>query len=266
MLGAIIGDISGSRFEWNNIKTKEFELLSRNCSFTDDSVMSLAVCRALLDCREDHRDLSDLTVRYMQSYAVRFPDSGYGGRFGQWIYQTDPEPYNSWGNGAAMRVSGCGYAAGSLEEAKELSFRVTCVTHDHPEGIRGAEATAVAVYLAGNGSSKEEIRRYITGEYYDIDFTLDDIRDTFQFDESCMGTVPYALEAFFEASDYEDTVRNAISIGGDSDTLAAIAGSVAEAYFGIPETIRKMGKSYLDPFLLDTLEEFEEKYPGKITG
>lgn len=162
-----------------------------------------------------------------------------------------------------MRVSGCEYAGDSLEEVKKLSRAVTEVTHNHPEGLKGAEATAVAVYLARTGKSKDEIRRYITKNYYPVDFTLDDIRNIYQFNETCQDTVPQAMEAFFESTDFEDAIRNAVSIGGDSDTLAAITGSIAEAYYGVPDPIRAKAQQYLDDLLSGILEEFEHRYPPR---
>lgn len=222
MLGAIIGDIVGSRFEWNNHKDKEFEFLTYKCFPTDDSIMSLAIAQAILVSKSDHSDLSKNAVECMQSVGRNYPDCGYGGSFQEWIFSDNPKPYNSYGNGAAMRVSAAGFATESLEEAKVLSKLVTEVSHNHPEGIKGAEATAVAIYMAKSGSSMLEIRDYIDKNYYPMDFTLDEIRDSYQFNETCQETVPQALEAFFESTGFEDAIRNAISIGGDSDTLAAI--------------------------------------------
>jgi len=261
MLGAIIGDIAGSRFEWNNIKTKNFELLSRkHCYPTDDTVMSLAVAKAILSCGRDYSKLSENAVRYMQQLGRKYPDAGYGSRFQSWIESDDPKPYNSYGNGSAMRVSACGFAAGSLEEAAELSAEVTKVTHSHPEGMKGAEATAAAVYLARTGRTVTEIKEYIDRHYYRIDFRLDEIRGSYRTDISCQGSVPQALEAFYESEDFEDTIRNAISIGGDSDTIAAIAGGIAEAHYGIPSDIRGKALPFLDKTELSILEEFESVF------
>ena len=232
--GAILGDVVGSRFEWHNIKTKEFRFLDPACSFTDDSVMTLAVADALVAAKCGFADLQTLVVDRMQKYGRRYPGAGYGGSFSNWIYAADPRPYNSLGNGSAMRVSVCAWVGESLEEVKELSRIVTSVTHNHPEGLKGAEATAVATYLARIGKSKEEIRNVILRDYYAIDFTLDEIRDSYRFDVSCQGSVPQALEAFFESVSFEDAIRNAVSIGGDSDTIAAICGAVAGAYYELP--------------------------------
>lgn len=256
MIGAIIGDIVGSRFEWDNCRSKDFELFTPECSVTDDSIMTLAIAKALMESLPDRSDLSAQAVRWMQLVGRPYRGCGYGGRFFDWMYSDDPKPYNSYGNGAAMRVSPCGFAARSLEEARLLSRAVTGVTHNHPEGLKGAEATTVAIYLARTGSSMSEIRRAMAG-YYALDFTLGDIRGTYQFNESCQGTVPQALTAFFESTDFEDAIRNAISIGGDSDTLAAITGGVAEAYYGVPDALREQALGYLDEFLAGILVEAE---------
>lgn|GEM_PF-45256 len=260
MLGAIIGDIVGSRFEWHNIKSKDFDLLTHKCFPTDDSIMTLAVAQAIIDSGEDKESLSENTIKRMQELGRLYPHAGYGGRFRHWLVDNNPQPYWSWGNGAAMRVSACGFAASTLEEAKALSLAVTCVTHNHPEGLKGAEATAVAIFMAKTGSSLIEIQDYINQNYYKITFKLDDIRASYSFDESCQGTVPQALEAFFESVSFEDAIRNAISIGGDSDTLAAITGGIAEAYYGIPASIRKHALTFLDAKQLSILNAFESKY------
>ncbi len=260
MLGAIIGDIVGSRFEWHNIKTKEFDLFTYNCSVTDDSIMSLAIAQAILDCNGDYRKLSSAAVRRMQEIGRPYPHCGFGGMFYQWMYSDNPQPYGSFGNGAAMRVSACGFAANTLEEAVKLSKAVTEVTHNHKEGIKGAEATAVAIFLAREGKSILDIRDYIDKHYYPMDFTLDSIRDSYQFNGTCQNTVPQAIMAFLESIDFEDAIRNAISIGGDSDTIAAITGGIAEAYYGIPTEIRERALAFLDERLLKILIEFENIY------
>lgn len=264
MLGAIIGDIVGSRFEWHNIKTKEFEFFHTDCFATDDSIMTLAIARAILACEGDYANLGQMAVKYMQEIGRPYPHCGFGGMFYQWIYSDNPQPYNSFGNGAAMRVSACGFAATSLEEAVALSRAVTEVTHNHPEGIKGAEATTVAIFLARTGCSIEQIRKYICQHYYTIDFTLDSIRDIYEFNEICQDTVPQAIEAFLESESYEDAIRNAISIGGDSDTLAAITGGIAHAYYGIPRDIRLAAFGYLNEGFLQIVQEFEQKFPAKI--
>jgi type I restriction enzyme M protein len=264
MLGAIIGDIVGSRFEWHNNRSKKFDFLTYKCSVTDDSIMSLAIAKAVLESKPDYSDLAKNAVKHMQTIGREYPNCGYGASFRGWVQSDNPKPYNSYGNGAAMRVSACGFVADSLDKAKELSRVVTEVTHNHPEGIKGAEATSVAIFLARSGKNLFEIRDYITKHYYPIDFNLDGIRDSYAFNESCQGTVPQALEAFFESTDFEDAIRNAISIGGDSDTLAAITGGIAEAYYGIPTDIRKHALTFLDERLLQILVEFENKYPARM--
>lgn len=263
MIGAIIGDIVGSRYEWNNHRSKAFTLFDRKCKPTDDSIMTLAVAKAILDSGDDIEKLSANTVAYMQELGRQYENAGYGGHFFQWLWEKDPQPYNSYGNGAGMRVGPCGFAADSLEQAKALSAAVTKVTHNHPEGMKGAEAIAVAVFLAKSGKDKAEIRSYIEENYYEIDFKMDELRRTYQFDVSCQGSVPVALEAFFESSDFEDAIRNAISVGGDSDTIAAMAGAVAEAYYGVPEEIRDEVTGFLDQCQLEIIHSFEQKYPAQ---
>ena len=209
MLGAIIGDIVGSRFEWNNHRNKDFKLFTDECFFTDDTVMTLAIAKALLDCKGDYNNLSEKAITAMQEIGRPYPDCGYGGSFEWWMYSDTPHPYNSFGNGAAMRVSACGFIAKTLEQAKELSRKVTEVTHNHPEGIKGAEATTVAIFLARKGYKIDEIREYINEHYYKMDFTLDEIRDTYEFNETCQETVPQAIMAFLESTSFEDAIRNA---------------------------------------------------------
>ncbi len=262
MLGAIIGDIAGSRFEWNNIKTKRFELLSAElgCSATDDSVMTLAVAQAILDCAGEYSQLEETTVKNMQQFGQKYPNAGYGGLFYKWIFAENPQPYYSFGNGAAMRVSPCGFAAKTLEEAILLPKAVTKVTHNHPEGMKAAEAVSVAIFLARRSKSISEIKQYIEEHYYKIDFTLDEIRPIYKFDVTCQGSVPQAFEAFFESTGFEDAIRNAISIGGDSDTIAAITGGMAGAYYGIPSAIREKALRFLPYDLEDIVHSFENKY------
>lgn len=262
MIGAIAGDIIGSYFEWHNIKKKQFEIIHPKSHFTDDSVMTLAVAKALLDCDGDYLQLSDKAVQCMRELGARYPDCGFGGNFARWLVSEDPQPYNSYGNGSAMRVSACGWVAQSLDQAKDLSYRVTAVTHDHPEGLKGAEATAVAIYMAKTGASKQQIRDVIANNYYPMDFTLDEIRPSYYYNISCQKSVPQAIEAFLEARDFEDAVRNAVSLGGDSDTLGAIAGSIAEAYFGVPRLLRELTLKYLDDYLRDILQRFEKFFPS----
>ncbi|MBO2515993.1 MAG: hypothetical protein CW338_01775, partial [Clostridiales bacterium] len=236
------------------------------CGLTDDTVMTLAVADAILNCHGHMKKLPDETIACMQKLGRRYPDAGYGGSFFGWIYAPAPVPYNSWGNGSAMRVSPCGWAADTLDRALKLAECTAKVTHNHPEGIRGAKATAAAVYLARTGKSIDEIRRYINENFYRLDFTIDEIRDDYEFDVSCQGSVPQAIEAFLESVSFEDAIRTAVSVGGDSDTIAAITGGIAEAYYGIPDSIRELALTYLDEFQLDILDSFEAVFgiePGK---
>ena len=263
MIGAIIGDVVGSRYEFDNIKTKRFPLFSEMCMFTDDSVMTAAVANALLQSMEEKRPFKDTVTEQMRFFGRKYPHAGYGRRFFGWLEDEDPKPYNSLGNGSAMRVSPCGLVAKTLDEALELARLSAEPTHDHPEGIKGAQAVAAAIYLARTGKSKEEIRDCIEESFYTLDFTLDEIRPTYSFNETCPGSVPQAIEAFLESEDFEDAIRNAVSIGGDSDTIAAIAGSIAWSYYGregLTEDMRhfqEVAKSFLNADLLDVLERFE---------
>lgn len=261
MLGAIIGDIVGSRFEWNNHKAKDFELFTAESHFTDDSIMTLAVAQAVMQSGKNMERLSEIIGPTLQSVGRPYPGSGYGGMFYNWMYSDNPKPYNSYGNGAAMRVSPCGFTADSLEEALELARRVTEVTHNHPEGIKGAEAATAAIYLARTGMDIVAIGAHIERNFYPLNFTLDGIRLSYRFNETCQQTVPQAIKAFLESRSFEDAIRNAISIGGDSDTLAAITGGIAEAYYGVPDNLRERAIEYLDPRLKGILARFEKVYP-----
>ena len=259
MIGAILGDIVGSRFEFRNHLSRDFEFLADSCYFTDDTVMTCAVAQALMDSREDRSDLPEKTVAAMQRIGRQFPNCGYGARFIHWMFADDPQPYNSCGNGSAMRISPVGFAAKDVEEAKKLSAAVTAVSHDHPEGMKGAEATAVAIVMARQGKTKEEILA-VMEDYYDLSMTVDEYRDKWQGHgkEICQISLPQALVCFFEGKSYEDVIRNCISIGGDSDTIAAIAGGIAEAYYGVPEIMKTEVERYLHPVLLDVYHEFGE--------
>ena len=259
MLGAIIGDIVGDIYEFNNIRTKEFQFFSNHNRFTDDTVMTICVAKALTTWNRTGSidDFKRILISTMHDIGNKYPNCGYGSRFASWIFLREKEPYNSWGNGSAMRVSPCGFFANSLVEAQELAKASAEITHNHPEGIKGAVATVSAIFLAREKKSKGEIKKYICDNYYDVDFTLDEIRPMYSFDESCQDTVPQALECFFESADFEDAIRNCVSIGGDSDTLGAICGGIAEAYYGIPEEIEKQALEYLDELILEELLNFE---------
>ena len=233
MLGAIIGDIVGSKYEFNNIKTKDFPLFSDDCEYTDDSIMTIAVAKALLRSRKEKCDFKSVLIEEMQTLGKQYPypKGGYGMRFSRWLTDFEPNPYNSFGNGSAMRVSPCGIIAVELYEALSLAKASAEVTHNHPEGIKGAQAVAGAVFLAKQHKTKDEIADFIRTNFYDIDFTLDEIRQSYSFNESCQGTVPQAIVAFLESTSFEDAIRNAVSLGGDCDTLTAITGSIAWAYY-----------------------------------
>lgn len=261
MFGAIIGDIVGSRFEFHNRKQKDFVLFDRSCTFTDDTVMTLAVAEALLtwDRSADLKLFQQALVRTMHEVGQRHPDCGYGGRFLTWMMDGLTEPYGSYGNGSAMRVSPVAWAAGSLEECQALAAAAAAVTHNHPEGIKGAVAVASMIYLARTGHPMEELRAYAR-QYYPLDLTLDEIRPDYDFNETCQGSVPQALEAFLESTSFEDAIRNAVSIGGDSDTIGAITGSIAESFYGIDEDMKETALSYLTGDLLDIAERFETRF------
>ena len=270
MIGAIIGDIVGSRFEFNNHRSKEFELFTEECKVTDDSIMTLAVAKVMMetekkikpsvdgdgDDNEYYSLLEKMAVKYMQEIGRKYPNCGYGGMFEQWVFSDKPEPYNSFGNGAAMRISPVGFAARTENEACRLSELVTGVTHNHDEGLKGAEATAVAIFMAKRGFTKNEIRNKMNRHYYSLHFTIDEIRDTYQFNETCQETLPQAIEAFLESTSFEDAIRTAISVGGDSDTLAAITGAIAEAYYGVPENLRERALTYLDQEQCEIYDEW----------
>ncbi|MCQ2567750.1 MAG: ADP-ribosylglycohydrolase family protein [Mogibacterium sp.] len=243
MLGAIIGDVCGSVYEGRRRNEKDInriELFHKDCHPTDDSIMTVAVGKALMDSAGKSDDqIRELVIRSMHYYGSLFPDSGYGGRFRQWLEFAEVNPYNSWGNGSAMRVSAAGWLYDTMEETMHVAELTADVTHNHPEGVKGAKAIATCIWLARKGASKEEIREYVNTHFYRLDFTIDEIRPFYGFDVSCQGSCPQAIEAFLESTDFENAIRLAISIGGDSDTIAAMTGSIAEAYYGIPKEIKK---------------------------
>jgi type I restriction enzyme M protein len=260
MMGAIIGDIVGSRFEFdgNKHKSKHFDLFNEHCEFTDDTVLTIAIAAAVWACKGNYKKLSEIAKKTMYCFGRLYENRGYGATFCEWLYSEDKKPCNSFGNGAAMRVSSVAWAA------KTLSRAVTEITHTHPEGIKGAEAVSVCIFLARKGDTLAKIRKYVENNYYPLDFTLDEIRDDYRFDATCQGSVPQAIEAFLESRNFEDALRNAISIGGDSDTIGAITGSIAEAYYGAPAEFRKRAADYLDLTLLKIIKDFESVYPPMI--
>ncbi|MGC1619799.1 MAG: ADP-ribosylglycohydrolase family protein [Candidatus Acidiferrum sp.] len=228
-----------SVYEWNNIKTKQFDLFSPDCCFTDDTVFTVALAESILTGTD--------YVSLMKSYYRRYPDAGYGGFFHRWEQAPEGQPYNSWGNGAAMRISSVGFAFNTLDEVLLRAVEYTGVTHNHSEGIKGAQATAAAIFLARTGSTKAGIRQYTAATFhYDLSRSADEIRPTYRFNESCQDTVPQAIVCFLESTDFEDAIRNAISLGGDSDTLACITGGIAQAHYGVPAAIADRAMSILD--------------------
>jgi len=247
MLGAIVGDIVGSIYEFNNIRRKNFRLFDPYCHFTDDSVMTFAVAEALRKTKnKNFKNLGKQAIKEMQKLGKLYPCAGYGKTFRNWLKEKDPQPYGSYGNGSAMRVSPVAYCAKSLEEVKALSKEVTIVSHNHTEGIKGAEATAIAIWMALNKHSKEEIRKYIEKNYYKLNFDYEELKQNYYFNETCQNTVPQAIYCFLISNDFEDCLRTSVSIGGDTDTLCAISCAIAEAYYGIPERIHNSAVGYLD--------------------
>ena len=261
MIGAILGDMIGAPYEFDRSqKTKEFPLFSRGSQFTDDSVMTIAVAEALMDTLGKSDDeIRAALVASMQDWGHHYPDAGYGGRFRGWLRAKNPKPYGSYGNGSAMRVSAAGWLYDTLEETRHMARLTAEVTHNHPEGIKGAEASASAIFMSRTGSSKEEIRDYIVTEFgYDLSRTCDEIRPTFRHDESCQRTVPEAITAFLEGTDFEDVIRTAVSLGGDCDTLTCIAGSIADAFYGVPGEMVAECRKRLPEDMLAVLDKFQE--------
>ncbi len=268
MLGAILGDIIGSAYEFSPLKTKEFPLFSPESHPTDDSIMTVAISlvTAASDCTDEKKYKADI-VRFMRLLGREYPQAGYGMRFSKWLFSDDDIPYHSYGNGSAMRVSPVAWKAQSLAEAERLARWSAEVTHDHPDGVRGAQAVAAAIYLARTEHSMGRIRGYVSSYYYPLDFRIDKIRPSYRYDETCSGSVPQAIECFLESTGYEDAVRNAVSLGGDADTQACIAGSIAEAYFGIPPQIRKVGLSCMDERLSHLFMAYAPRlYPKRDTA
>ena len=263
MFGAILGDIIGSPYEFDmGDKTKEFPLFSKRSEFTDDTVMTIAVADVFLDSNlvMDDNIIREKLIDSMHKYGKTFPDAGYGGRFGAWLFQGGREPYNSWGNGSAMRVSSVAWLFDDLAMVRHMARLSAEVTHNHPEGIKGAEATAAAIFLARTGNSKEVIKEYIQTHFgYDLSRTCDEIRPNYYHVESCQETVPEAITAFLEGNSFEDVIRTAVSLGGDCDTLTCIAGSIAEAFFGVPEDLKEECMSRIPHDLRDILLRFDTR-------
>ena len=263
MYGAIIGDIIGSRFEFDRgDKSRDFEFFTPECEFTDDTVMTIAVAEALMDAGKDvdEKTVKAELIKSMKKWGKRYPDAGYGARFINWVLTEEPEPYGSYGNGSGMRVSPVGWLYDTIERTREVARWTSEVTHNHPEGIKGAESTAAAIFMARNGASQEEIKKYLTEEFgYNLTRTLDEISPSYYHVEDCMRTMPEAFTCFLEAGSYEETIRNVMYIGGDTDTLGAIAGAIAEAFWGIPEEIKRRVPDYLTKSLMDVVTRFEKE-------
>ena len=267
MYGAILGDIIGSPFEFDmGGKTKDFPLFCDDSCFTDDTVMTIAVAEAFLDMNlAENADVTfDRLCDYLRKWGRRYPDAGYGLRFNRWLREPVAKPYNSFGNGSAMRVSSVAWLFDDLEKTLAMAGLSASVTHDHPEGIKGAKAIAAAIYLARTGSTKAEIKAYIEEHFqYDLGRTCDQIRPTYHHVESCQETVPEAITAFLEGESFEDVIRTAVSLGGDCDTLTCIAGSIAEAFYGVPEELKAECRSRLTEDLLEVLLRFETRLVEK---
>ena len=256
IIGAIAGDVIGSAYEFNPTRDYNFELFTPKSTFTDDTVLTMANALWLL---EDEHHTHERLVNIMLDMCWKYPDRGYGGRFARWIHDSDPQPYNSFGNGSAMRVSPVGYCAKTLEEALELAKISTEVTHNHPEGIKGAQATAAAIFLARQGVSKQEIRDYVAQTFnYDLSRTLEELRPTFTFDETCQRTVPEAITCFMEGKNFEDIVRLSVALAGDADTIAAIAGSISSAVDDVPNEISQPVIALLSQEFCTILLRFNE--------
>jgi len=254
MIGAIAGDIIGSVYEWNNIKTKDFPLFSDECFFTDDSILTIALADSIL--------LGTPYVDNLKKFYRWYPDGGYGGSFHQWAQSLNSKPYNSWGNGAAMRISPAGYAYNDLDTVLRKAKEFTGITHSHPEGIKGAQATVAAIFLARVGKSKLEIKEFVETRFqYDLSKHIDEIRPTYEFDVSSQGTVPQAIRTFMDSISFEDAIRTTVSLGGDTDTLACITGGIAQAFYkGVPESIQLKVYAILDERLGNITKEFMEQY------
>ena len=261
MLGAILGDIIGSPYEFGSSKTKEFPLFTNGGRLTDDSLMTIAVgCACVNASIYDEEDFKSKVAYYMRLIGRQYTDAGYGGKFFRWMMDDNMGPYKSFGNGSGMRVSPVAYAGNTLEEVETLAKWSAEITHNSRDGICGAQAIASAVFLARTGKSKDEIRKYISESFYNLDFTLDYVRPFYTFDVTCRGSVPHAITCFLEADSYEDAIRNAVSLGGDSDTIGAMAGAIAEAYFGIPEKLQEKAFEYMD----ETIQEYYYEYADEL--
>ncbi len=270
MLGAIIGDTVGSRFEFDNIHTKDFVFLNKNCYLTDDSIMTIALAEAIMEweddglrAKRDYEALGRYASSSMRQWGRQYPDSGYGSHFKKWIESDTMGPYNSCGNGSAMRISPVGWVAESEEELKKMSKAVTEVTHNHLDGLKGAEATAMQIYLARKGATKNELREYEEKDYYPLTHDYKWLMENYHWQSLCNGTCQAAFIALYESESFEDAIRSSIAIGGDSDTIAAITGSIAEPLWGIDKKTQEKIFSFMDDSQKKIVAEFRSRYVTK---
>lgn len=268
MYGAILGDIIGEPYEFDRgNKTKDFPLFAEFPSFTDDTVMTIAICDGILTAGldADEKTMKEFMIKACHKWGWKYPHAGYGGKFYIWLAMEKTTPYGSYGNGSAMRVSSVGWLFDTLEKTREVARWSAEITHNHPEGVKGAEATAAVIWMARNGKSKEEIKKYIIDEFgYDLSRTCDEIRPSYRHIETCMETIPEAITAFMEGNSFEDVIRTAVSLGGDCDTLTDIATAMAEAFYGLPDDLKKKCRYYLDEDMHEVLDEFEKVKKQKL--
>ena len=262
MIGAIIGDSTGSYYEFsqNSTKPKYDNVKIMQGSMTDDSILSLAVAEALFMCKNNYDNLQEIVINSLKRYTKAFPLVGFGAMFSNWVYSNNSKPYNSFGNGAAMRISAVGYFASSLEQCKKLSYQVTAVTHNHHEAIKGAESVAVAIWMLRHKATKEEVINYIKQNYYNLDYNYDDLVKNYRFDVTCQGTVPVAFYIFSIANSFEDAIRKSITLLGDADTLTCIVGTIAEAYYPIPQQWKEKAIAKCPKILKPTLDRFIKEF------
>ena len=260
MIGAIIGDVCGSKYEFNNIKNTNFNLLEEDCFFTDDTVCTIAVAKALLDCNGNYINLQQKTIDSLKYFVKKYSNINYGKKFLEWVYSDNSQPYMSFGNGAAMRVSPVSFVAQNIDQVKALSYQVTSITHNDPQAIKGAEAVSLCVFMARKGFSKTEIKKFIEETYYNLDFDMEDLRNNYQYDVSCNGSVPQAIYCFLAGKSFEDCIKKAISIGGDSDTIACITASIAQGYYVVPNIIKQLTLQKLPQEFVDIYYQFCDKF------
>jgi len=253
MIGAVVGDIVGSTYEFSPVKTKDFKLFPKNSRFTDDTVLTMAIAKSILDNEEYLKNIVE--------FGLKYPNAGYGGFFRKWLREKEHKPYNSWGNGSAMRVSPIGFAFDTKERVLKEAKKSAQITHNHPEGIKGAKAVAVAIFMAKKGATKTQIRDEIAKEFkYNLNRSVEEIRKNYSFEVSCQKSVPESIICFLDSNSFEDAIRNAISLGGDADTMASISGAIAEAFYGVPKDLKKRAYEFLPDEFIEILERFKARY------